>query len=90
MKITPLFKTVKSEFQSTEDPWPLVGQHSPCRGCCKAASAQGGCGPVFTRAVSPSAQPAVTTSVLLPQQGSSGSFSFPVGMQSSPSRNKNK
>lgn len=92
MKITPFFKTVKSEFQSTEDHWQTSWvSTAPCRGCCQAVSAQGSWGPILTRATSPSAQPvvslmsaqpAVTTSVLLPQQGSSGSFSFPAGMQS--------
>ena len=92
MKITPFFKTVKSEFQSTEDHWQTSWVNTaPCRGCCQAVSAQGSWGPILTRATSPSAQPvvslmsaqpAVTTSVLLPQQGSSGSFSFPAGMQS--------
>lgn len=83
MKITPFFKTVQSEFQSMEDPrqtsW--VGT-APCMGGCQAASAQGGWGPPVMRVVSPSAQPAVTVSVLPPQQCSSGSFSFPAGMQS--------
>lgn len=92
MKITPFFKTVKSEFQSTEDRWQTCWvSTAPCRGCCQAVSAQGSCGPILTRAASPSAQPAVslmsaqpavTTSVLLPQHGASGSFSFPAGMQS--------